>query len=42
MKKAIGIDLGGTSILGGLIDEDGMIIKGLKQRAELQREGKRS
>ncbi|MFY9285546.1 MAG: ROK family protein [Tissierellaceae bacterium] len=27
MKKAIGIDLGGTSILGGLIDEDGMIIK---------------
>lgn len=27
MKKAIGIDLGGTSINGGLIDEDGNIIK---------------
>lgn len=27
MKKAIGIDLGGTSILGGLIDEDGNILK---------------
>ncbi len=31
MKKAIGIDLGGTSINGGLIDENGNILK----RAEL-------
>ena len=27
MKKVIGIDLGGTSIYGGLIDEDGRILK---------------
>ena len=27
MKKAIGIDLGGTSIKGGLIDEDGNILE---------------
>ena len=27
MRKAIGIDLGGTSINGGLIDEDGNILK---------------
>lgn len=27
MKKAIGIDLGGTEVLGGIIDLDGNIIK---------------
>ena len=27
MKKVIGIDLGGTSVLGGVIDEDGRILK---------------
>ena len=27
MKRVIGIDLGGTSINGGLIDEEGNIIK---------------
>ena len=27
MKKAIGIDLGGTSIYGGIIDENGKVLK---------------
>lgn len=31
MKRAIGIDLGGTSIKGGLIDEEGNILKKVKK-----------
>lgn len=39
MKKVIGIDLGGTSIYGGLIDEDGRILK--RASRETAQEGRK-
>ena len=39
MKYYIGIDLGGTNIAGGLVDENGKILKKISYQQKL-REGK--
>ncbi len=35
MKYYIGIDLGGTNIAGGLVDENGKILKNYQYRQKL-------
>ena len=42
MKYYIGIDLGGTNIAGGLVDENGKILKKISQIEEKGHKLKRS